>query len=108
LLVGGSLVVTDRSVTEDAFWDLQAQHRATLFAGVPHTFDLVDARLREDVPGLRLVTQAGGALGPERVTELARLGRTKGWQLAVMYGQTEATARMAISYGNDVLAHPDT
>ena len=108
LLVGGSLVVTDRSVTEDAFWELQAQHRATLFAGVPHTFDLVDARLREDVPGLRLVTQAGGALGPERVTELARLGRTKGWQLAVMYGQTEATARMAISYGSDALTHPDT
>ncbi|WEV78084.1 non-ribosomal peptide synthetase [Janibacter cremeus] len=108
LLVGGSVVVTDHSVTDDRFWRLQAEHRATLFAGVPHTFDLVGSRLRGNLPGLRLVTQAGGAMAPERVTEIAETGRAKGWQLAVMYGQTEATARMAVLPGRDVLAHPDS
>ena len=105
LLVGGSIVVTDAPVTEDAFWRLREETRATLFAGVPHTFDLVDDRLRGDLPGLRLVTQAGGGLGADRVREIARTGAAKGWQLAVMYGQTEATARMAILPGRDVLAH---
>ncbi|MEN3122117.1 AMP-binding protein [Janibacter sp. LM] len=107
LLAGGSLVVTERSVTDDEFWRLQAEHGVSVLAGVPHTFDLVDARLRAGTPALRLVTQAGGALGAERVRELATLGRRQGWELAVMYGQTEATARMAIQRGAEVLEHPD-
>lgn len=107
LLRRGSVVLTDHSVADDEFWQLRDQHRGTLLAGVPHTFDLIDARLRTDLPGLRLVTQAGGGLAPERVRELAGLGLDHGWQFAVMYGQTEATARMAIQCGSEVLAHPD-
>lgn len=106
LRVGGSLTVTDRSVTDDAFWQLRAEHRTTVFAGVPHTLDLVDSRLHDDLPGLRLITQAGGAMGADRVRQVAELGQAKGWQLAVMYGQTEATARMTVLPGRDVLAHP--
>ena len=106
LHAGGSLVVTEHSVTDDEFWRLHTEQRVSVLAGVPHTFDLVDERLRGDLPGLRLVTQAGGALPPDRVHELASLGRERGWDLAVMYGQTEATARMAIHVGADVLARP--
>ena len=35
-------------------------------------------------------------MAPERVGEFAALGRRKGFDLFVMYGQTEATARMAV------------
>ncbi|MHA7125076.1 AMP-binding protein [Janibacter indicus] len=108
LHVGGSVVVTEASVTDDEFWQLHAQQRASVLAGVPHTFDLTEHRLRAGVTGLRLVTQAGGALSPGRVDELTRLGLEQGWQLAVMYGQTEATARMTVHRGADVLAHPDS
>lgn len=107
LQVGGCVVVTDASVTDDEFWRVHVEQRATVLAGVPHTFDLVDARLRGGLPGLRLVTQAGGAMAPDRVSELARLGRTHGWELAVMYGQTEATARMSVHRGPRLQAHPD-
>jgi hypothetical protein len=48
-----------------------------------------------DLPDLRYVTQAGGRLPPERVRSFAALGERRGWQLFVMYGATEATARMA-------------
>ena len=107
LHAGGSVVVTDRSVTDDEFWREHTEQRVTVLAGVPHTFDLIGSRLRGTLPDLRLVTQAGGALAPDRVTELTELGRAKGWQLAVMYGQTEATARMAIHTGDDVALSPD-
>ncbi|QBF46812.1 non-ribosomal peptide synthetase [Janibacter limosus] len=107
LHAGGSVVVTDRSVTDDEFWREHTEQRVTVLAGVPHTFDLIGSRLRDTLPGLRLVTQAGGALAPDRVTELTELGRAKGWQLAVMYGQTEATARMAIHVGDEVALRPD-
>ena len=48
-----------------------------------------------ELPSLRYLTQAGGRMPPERVREYAALGRARGWDLFVMYGQTEATARMA-------------
>ncbi len=97
LLRGAGLILTDLSVVDDCFWDLFRQHRGTSFAGVPYTFDLLDQvgfdRMR--LPHLRYVTQAGGRLAPNRVRRYARLGRSAGWDFVVMYGQTEATARMA-------------
>lgn len=97
LLSGATLILTDRSVVDDEFWQLFADHRGTSFAGVPHTFDLLD-RIGFDampLPHLRYVTQAGGRLAPDRVRDLATLGEQRGWQVFVMYGATEATARMA-------------
>lgn len=97
LLRGAGLILTDRSVSDAAFWDEFRAARGTSLAGVPYTFDLLDRvgfdRMR--LPHLRRVTQAGGRLAPERVVHYAELGRRAGWELFVMYGQTEATARMA-------------
>ena len=42
------------------------------------------------------------------VVELARLGRRNGWGLAVMYGQTEATARMSVLPPQLAERHPDS
>ncbi|TPG36890.1 AMP-binding protein [Mycolicibacterium hodleri] len=97
LLRGAGLILTDHSVVDDEFWDLMARHRGTTFAGVPHTFDLLHRIGFGDMqlPHLRYVTQAGGRLAPDRVRRFAQLGRRRGWQLFVMYGATEATARMA-------------
>ncbi|MGX1915078.1 AMP-binding protein [Streptomyces phaeochromogenes] len=97
LLRGAGLVLTERSVSEAAFWEEFRAARGTSLAGVPYTFDLLDrvGFERMELPHLRRVTQAGGRLAPERVARYAELGRRSGWQLFVMYGQTEATARMA-------------
>lgn len=97
LLRGAGLILTDSSVLDDEFWSLFQRHRATSLAGVPHTFDLLDRIGFDamDLPHLRYVTQAGGRMPPEQVKDFATLGRRRGWQLFVMYGATEATARMA-------------
>ncbi|KMS69588.1 AMP-dependent synthetase [Streptomyces viridochromogenes] len=97
LLRGAGLILTERSVSEPAFWEEFRAARGTSLAGVPYTFDLLDrvGFERMDLPYLRRVTQAGGRLAPDRVSRYAELGRRSGWQLFVMYGQTEATARMA-------------
>ncbi|MEU9236037.1 AMP-binding protein [Streptomyces subrutilus] len=97
LLRGGALILTGLSVADRCFWELFRAARGTTFAGVPYTFDLLD-RVGFDameLPDLRYVTQAGGRFAPERVRHYAALGRAAGWQLVAMYGQTEATARMA-------------
>ena len=94
---GAGLVLTDLSVVERCFWELFAESRCTSFAGVPYTFDLLDRIGFPDMvlPHLRYVTQAGGRLAPDRVAQYAELADRAGWDFFVMYGQTEATARMA-------------
>ncbi|HYG92500.1 MAG TPA: AMP-binding protein [Nocardioides sp.] len=95
LAVGAGLVLTDLSVTEPALWRLARAAGVTSFAGVPYTFDLLEAAGWPHLPTLRLVTQAGGRMSPELVRALAERGDREGWELFVMYGQTEATARIA-------------
>jgi acyl-coenzyme A synthetase/AMP-(fatty) acid ligase len=108
LLAGAAVVLTDLSVVDPCFWDLFAEHGATTFAGVPYTFELLDrvGFAGMDLPTLRYVTQAGGRLDPERVRAYADLGRRRGWDLWVMYGQTEATARMAYLPPSLAATHP--
>ncbi|KRE66179.1 AMP-dependent synthetase [Arthrobacter sp. Soil736] len=97
LLRGAGLVLTDLSVVDPCFWELFRSRGATAFAAVPYTFELLERVGFADMelPSLRYVTQAGGRLAPEMVQSYAGLGRRRGWELFVMYGQTEATARMA-------------
>lgn len=97
LLVGAGLLLTEKSVAAPCFWDEFERAGATSLAGVPHTFDLMDRSgfADRDVPGLRYLTQAGGRMDPDAVRRWAGLGQRRGFDFFVMYGQTEATARMA-------------
>jgi acyl-CoA synthetase (AMP-forming)/AMP-acid ligase II len=110
LLCGAGIILTDHSVADDEFWQLFRRHRGTAFAGVPYTFELLE-RVGFDtmeLPDLRYVTQAGGRMPPERVRRFARLGQRQGWDLFVMYGATEATARMAYLPPELAASHPNT
>nr|WP_223987334.1 AMP-binding protein [Arthrobacter sp. NicSoilB8] len=97
LLRGAGLVLTGLSVVDPCFWELFRRRGATAMAAVPYTFELLErvGFAEMELPSLRYVTQAGGRMAPESVRSYAELGRRKGWELFVMYGQTEATARMA-------------
>ena len=102
LAAGASVVVTTKSVVDRCFWTAFAERGATNFAGVPYTFELLDRIGFVGAPGLRFVTQAGGRLAPEQVRRYAAMVR-----LFVMYGQTEATARMAYLPPALAADHPD-
>ncbi|HVF75683.1 MAG TPA: AMP-binding protein [Acidimicrobiales bacterium] len=109
LAAGAGLVLTGLSVVDRCFWDTFRAHEATSLAGVPYTFEMLD-RVGFDgmhLPSLRVVTQAGGRLAPERVQRFAALGERKGWRFFVMYGQAEATARMAYLPPELATSYPD-
>lgn len=97
LSAGASVLLTERSVIDPEFWAEAARAGITSLAGVPHTFDLLETAAADPfaLPSLRLMTQAGGRLGADRVRSWARDGAAHGVDLVVMYGATEATARMA-------------
>ncbi|MDT5331299.1 MAG: hypothetical protein QOF31_2596 [Mycobacterium sp.] len=108
LLRGAGLVLTDHSVVDEQFWELFRRHGGTSFAGVPCTFELLERVGAEilDLPHLRYVTQAGGQMAPDRVRRFAELGQRQGWDLFVMYGSTEASARMAYLPPQLASTHP--
>jgi acyl-coenzyme A synthetase/AMP-(fatty) acid ligase len=97
LLAGGSVVLPGASIVQAGFWSSFERHGCTSFAGVPHSYDLMRrAGLGKlALTRLRTMTQAGGALPPARALELHHQLRLRGARLVVMYGQTEATARMS-------------
>lgn len=95
LSVGASLFLEPNFIYPHVVAERLASEHATGFAGVPATFALllnrVDLR-KYDLSCLRYVTQAGGAMAPALTHRLREsLPHTR---LFVMYGQTEATARL--------------
>lgn len=109
LVRGASVVLSQRSVIEAEFWEELSAAGATSFAGVPYTFELLDRIGFADMalPHLRHVTQAGGRMPPATVCRYAGLGARRGWRFFVMYGQTEATARMAYLPPEAAIYHPE-
>ncbi|WP_194860420.1 AMP-binding protein [Dietzia sp. SYD-A1] len=97
LLAGASVVLNEDSVASPEFWERAGAHGVTTFAAVPHTVELLERvgldRL-DHLTRLRYLTQAGGRLAPEKVRTLAERLEARDAELVVMYGQTEATARM--------------
>lgn len=96
LLVGATILVTDKGLMQKEFWDFFKKAEATSFGGVPYTYEILD-RLRfcdMELPKLRTMTQAGGKITPELHEKFAKYAEEQGKHFVVMYGQCEATARM--------------
>ena len=96
LAAGASVVVTERTLFDRAFWQLVRAHEVTTFSGVPYTYAMLKRLrfFRMDLPALRTLTQAGGKLDPELHREFAEYAHAHGKHFIVMYGAAEATARM--------------
>lgn len=112
LSVRATISLTDQSVTEPHFWHQIREHQVTTLPGVPFTFELLDQLGNEHLakptsPALRRITQAGGKLPANMVKKYAALGNDYDWDFYVMYGATEATARMTCLPPRLALTHPD-
>lgn len=97
ILVGATILVTKYSLFEKEFWDFLKEEKATSFGGVPYTYQMLKRLgvFKMDLPFLKTMTQAGGKL-PERLhKEFAEYAKENKKSFIVMYGQTEATARMS-------------
>ena len=97
LLAGGSVMLPEQGLVQLGFWTAFDRHDCTSFAGVPYSYELLRRTgwERMSLRRLRTMTQAGGRLAPERALELHHELSFRGSRLVLMYGQTEATARMA-------------
>ena len=97
LLKHATILLTDKSVLQRKFWDFANQYRTTSFAGVPYTYELLEKNGHINKENtIKTDTQAGGRL-PVRLQKLfMEYCLRTGKKFYVMYGQTEATARISI------------
>jgi acyl-CoA synthetase (AMP-forming)/AMP-acid ligase II len=98
LLAGGAVVLTRAGLMQAEFWRLARAERVTCLPGVPFSFELLAVLGPERTlpDGVRLLIQAGGRLRVDRARAFRDLMRARGGSLRVMYGQTEATARISV------------
>ena len=94
---GGRVVVDNHFAFPQKVLETLDAERCTGFSGVPSHYAILAARtefLQRDWPHLRYVSQAGGAMSPALTRQIydALPERIK---LFVMYGQTEASARLS-------------
>jgi len=96
LCQGGGVVFDSRFMFPDKVLCAINTHRCTTFAGVPAVYNILLHRSNLKsipLPGLRRFLQAGGALATESIREMCDIVPTA--DFLVMYGQTEATARIS-------------
>jgi acyl-CoA synthetase (AMP-forming)/AMP-acid ligase II len=97
LLAGGSIVLTKHSFMMADFWKDFGRHKCTSFAGIPFIYETLHRLEFEPKkrPTLRTMTQAGGGLRPDLIQHFHDKARDARVHFYVMYGQTEATARIS-------------
>jgi acyl-CoA synthetase (AMP-forming)/AMP-acid ligase II len=97
LHAGAAIVFTEDGVLRREFWDALDQYGCTSFAGVPYTYQMLlqTGLLAKKGSSLKVLTQAGGKLEERYIEQMHRLARGRGWKFFVMYGQTEAAARIS-------------
>ncbi len=94
--VGGSVVIDNRFAYPNTVLQTMRDTRCTGFSGVPSTFAILLHRsaVRDySFPSLRYVTQAGGAMAPDLQQAVQKVFHPA--ELFIMYGATEASARLS-------------
>ena len=97
LYAGATILATNQSMTDRAFWQFLKEQKATSFTGVPYSFEILNLMrfFRMDLPDLQLLTQGGGKMPKTLNQKFVDYCKTTGKRWIATYGQSEGTARMA-------------
>lgn len=96
LYANAMIVVTQSKMIQSVFWELMSKYKVTHFSGVPYTYYALKKFGLSKIENsfVKVMTQAGGKL-PEYLQEFyADFAKKNDIKFYIMYGQTEATARM--------------
>lgn len=96
LKVGGSMVLNNNFMFLGLLIDDLKTFKCTGFSGVPSHYQILlkkSSFFSDDLPYLRYLTQAGGKLHNHFIQQICEAFPDK--KFFVMYGQTEATARLS-------------
>ena len=97
LLSGASIYLSGQTPFNEGYFDTLAREKISSISGVPFFYQMLfrTGLLDKNLPSLKVMTQAGGKLGDKYVQKFNQYAELNGKKFFVMYGQTEATARIS-------------
>jgi acyl-coenzyme A synthetase/AMP-(fatty) acid ligase len=97
LAAGAAIATTELTLLQREFWDFVDKAGVTSLSGVPYTFQMLKKIGFEQrrLNTIRYLTQAGGKPGKDLIAYLQSVSKLRSWPCYLMYGQTEATARIS-------------
>ena len=110
LQIGATLICSNDPITSKRFWEMFELHKCTNFNGVPFHYEIL-SRLKitsKALPSLHFFTQAGGKLNQKYIEEFANYAYRTNKLFFVMYGQTEASARISYLEPQKLLQKPSS
>lgn len=102
---GCKICLTNHSVLSREFWMQIDERGITTLSGVPYTYSMLKKLgfHKINCPSLNKMTQAGGKLSEDLIEYFIKTSQSKNIQFYIMYGQTEATARMSCLHFSELL-----
>ncbi len=96
-IAGGKIICETNDLLQKEFWNDFEKYKFTSLAGVPYVYETLNriGFTKKQAPFLRYMTQAGGKLNEKLVTIFSEFSAKNKSLFYIMYGQTEATARMS-------------
>jgi acyl-CoA synthetase (AMP-forming)/AMP-acid ligase II len=106
---GACVYIQGPSVDDTTFFRYLTEKKITNFSGVPHTFELLARKgfLKKHLSSVRYIAQAGGKLRKDLVIAYDSWARTNEANFFVMYGQAEASPRIAYVPPSMLADNPD-
>jgi acyl-CoA synthetase (AMP-forming)/AMP-acid ligase II len=96
-LKGGTIICTNKDILNKDFWSDFEKFGFTSLAGVPYVYEILHriGFLNKTYKSLKYLTQAGGKLSSKLIEIFHQYTSKENILFYIMYGQTEATARMS-------------
>ena len=103
-IAGGTIVCTNKDILNKEFWNDFDTYGYTSLAGVPYVYEVLNriGFTKKEYPSLQYMTQAGGKLHTKLIELFHHHLKSSGKLFFVMYGQTEATARMSYLHPKNI------
>ncbi|MCX6290205.1 MAG: AMP-binding protein [Bacteroidetes bacterium] len=94
---GGKIICTTKDILQREFWSDFEKYQCTSLAGVPYVYETLfrTGFTKKKFISLKYMTQAGGKLNEKLVDVFSQFAEDHNVRFFIMYGQTEATARMS-------------
>lgn len=97
LASGAKVIINKKTIFENKFWEILKSEKVNSFGGVPEFYEFLikigfEKRITKH---LKYITQAGGKLGRKTLKQLGYICKKNKTNFYVMYGQAEASPRMA-------------
>ena len=98
LFSGSKIFINEKSIMDKKFWVEYKKFKPTHFYGVPFTFEILSKLKFKNLytSSLKTIAVAGGKLSQEILKKLINFSFKKKIKFYNMYGQTEASPRMAV------------